>query len=206
MKSIFIISILINEVYSLMNEAPYFLGTYLLRKTNDKTFQSSYTYLILNENNNIKIKTINNNFLVATKISRTGSIEFIKNYKTILNPLYYLTFNKKLNNIIFDNDIEVIVKLNNINKYSYSFLGIEFPEIKYKQISNYNISKKIRIKQKDYSLYIIDDKNSFYYLFDIYQNLNINKLPYIEIPFNTLMITQIIGFMVNIILTKFFDF
>jgi hypothetical protein len=187
----------------LLNEAPYFMGTYLLRKTNDESLMSSYTYLILNDNNNIKLKSIIQNGPFATKISRTGSLKFINNLKTIFNPMYHITFNKKLNDIIVDNDVNLLVTFNNVNKYSYSVLGIEFPELKYKQISNYNINKKIRVRQKNYTLYVTDDK--YYYLFDLNSELIKGKLPYVEIPFNTLLFTQIFGFIINILLVKFFD-
>lgn len=201
--TILLIQIQIQILYGLMNEAPYFMGTYILRKTNDKSFKSSYTYLVLNENNNIKLKSLIKKGPLATKISRTGSIKFIKNYKTIFNPLYHITFNKKLNKIQVDNDITVALTFNNINKYSYSLLGIEFPEFKYKQISNYYVNKEIRIKQKNYNLYITDDQ--YYYLFDLATDLNKGKLPYIEVPFNTLLFTQIFGFILNILLVKFLD-
>lgn len=195
--------IIIQMSFSLMNESPYFLGTYLLRKTNDKSIKSTYTYLTLNENNSIKLKTIDQNGIFATKISRTGSIEFIKNRKTILNPIYHLTFNKMLNDVVMDNDIDIIVKFNSVNKYSYSVLGIEFPEIKYKEILNYNIEKLVRVKQKNYNFYITDKQT--YYLFDLCPNLIGNKLPYVETPINTLIFTQILGFISNLILVKFLD-
>jgi hypothetical protein len=179
------------------------MGTYLLRKTNDESLKSSYTYLILNDNNNIKLKSIIQKGPFATKISRTGSLEFINNKKSIFNPMYHITFNKKLNDMIVDNDINLLVTFNNVNKYSYSALGIEFPELKYKQISNYNINKKIRVRQKNYTLYVTDDK--YYYLFDLNSELIKGRLPYVEIPFNTLLFTQIFGFIINILLVKFFD-
>jgi len=198
-----ILFLILNKTYSFMNESPYFLGTYLLRKTNDKSIKLKYTYLILNENNTIKLKTIDQNGIFATKISRTGTIEFIRNRKTIFNPLYHLTFNKKLNDVNMDNDIDVIVRFNSVNKYSYSILGVEFPEIKYKQNLNYNIEKIVRIKQKNYNFYITDKET--YYLFDLYPNLIGNKLPYVETPINTLIFTQIFGFISNLLLVKFLD-
>jgi hypothetical protein len=191
---------------SFLVEAPYFLGTYLLRKTNDKSLEDKCTYLILNDNNNIKLKSIRLNGIFATKISRTGTIEFVKNHKSIFNPLYFVILHKKLNNVMADNDIIINIRLNNVNKYSYSILGVEIPEIRYKQISNYNIQKKLRVRQKNYTLYVTDDKNN-YYLFDLnpYMNLNVNRLPFIETAFNTLLFTQIISFIVNLLIVKFFD-
>jgi hypothetical protein len=169
------------------------LGTYLLRKTNDKTIQTKYTYLILNEGNNIKIKSVKQNGIFATKISKTGTIEFTPNFKNLVLkfidlPLYY----------------DIVVKINNVNKYSYSFFGIEFPEIRYKQISNYNIRKNMKARYRNYTFYVIDeDKN--YYMFDLYPYLNVLRQPYIETPFNTLVATQVISFIINILLVKIFD-
>ena len=91
----------------------------------------------------------------------------------------------------------LIINFNNVNKYSYSYFGIEFPEIKYKQISDYNIERKIRVQQKDFTLFIKDYETNFYYIFDLTQDLNNKKLPYIEIPFNTLLFTNIIGYINN---------
>lgn len=202
--SILIFLFLINKIHSLINEAPQFLGTYLLRKTNDLSIRNKYTYLILNENNNIKLKTVIQKGIFATKISRTGFIKFNKNYKTILNPFYYVTMHKKLNNIMFDNDIEISIQFNNIDKYSYSIFGIQFPEIKYKQNSNYYIQKKLRVRQKDYTFYVTDKYTMLYYIFDI-SNLATKKLPFIETPIGTLLFTQVFSFIANILLAKFLD-
>lgn len=206
MMRLLIILCTINNGIGLMNEAPYLLGTYLLRKTNDKAIISKYTYLILNEDDNFKLKTINLNGIFATKISKNGKFKFIKNYKTIFNPLYYLTINNKLNNIVADNDVKLIIKFNNINKYVYSFFGVEYPEIKYKQNSDYSIQKNIRVKQKDNTLYVSDIDNNLYYLFDLNQNLSMYKLPYVETAINNLLFTQLISFVINFILIKIINF
>lgn len=195
--------ILIDKTCSLLNEAPYFQGSYLLRKTNDNSIRHTYSYLILNDNNNIKFKTIIQKGIFATKISRTGTIHFNKNYKSIFNPLYFITINKKLNNIIFDNDVNITIQFNNVNKYSYSLFGIQFPEIRYKQISDYNLIKNIRVQQKEYTLFITDPSNNNYYIFDL--NSNSEKLPFTEIPINTLLFTQVFGFILNFLLVKFLD-
>lgn len=202
MRILFLLFIIIKIGESLMNEAPYLLGTYLLRKTNDKAITSKYTYLILNEDNSFKLKTINLNRIFATKISKNGKFKFVKNYKTIFYLKYYLNKNNKLNNIIADNDVKLIINFNNINKYSYSFFGVEYPEIKYKQNSDYNICKNIRVRQKDYTLYINDIDNNLYYLFDLNQNLSMYKLPYVETAINNLLFTQLISFIINFILIK----
>lgn len=206
MINLIILFTIINNSISLMNETPYLLGTYLLRKTNDKAIISKYTYLILNEDDSFKLKTINLNGIFGTKISKNGNFKIIKNYKTIFNPIYYLTINNKLNNILPDNDVELLINFNNINKYSYSFFGVEYPEIKYKQNSNYSIQKHIRVKQKINTLYITDIDNKFYYIFDLNQNLSMYKLPYVETAINNLLFTQIISFIINFILIKIISF
>jgi len=196
---------LINKTHSLINEAPQFLGTYLLRKTNDISIQNKYTYLSLNENNTIKLRTVIQKGVFATKISRTGFMHFNKNHKTILNPLYFIIMYKKLNNVMFDNDIDITVNFNNIDKYSYSMFGIQFPEIKYKENQKYNIKKKLRVKQKDYTLFVTDKNTMFYYIFDLSKNFDTKKLPFIETPVNTLIFTQIFSFIANILLARFLD-
>ena len=189
---------MVNFVNSFLTNAPYFLGTYILRKTNDNKLDSTLSYLILNDDNNIKFKTINLKGIIATKISRTGTIKFNK------KNIKYNYLNYKVNNIKFTNDFDLIINFNNVNKYSYSYFGIEFPEIKYKQISDYNIERKIRVQQKDFTLFIKDYETNFYYIFDLTQDLNNKKLPYIEIPFNTLLFTNIIGYITHILLVNIF--
>jgi ribosomal protein L23 len=202
---LFALFIFINKTHSLINEAPQFLGSYLLRKTNDISFHNKFTFLVLDKNNKIKLKTIMQKGIFATKISRTGYINFNKNYKTIFNPLYFITMHKKLNNVLFDNDLDISIQFNNVDKYSYSFFGIQFPEIKYKQNSNYYIQKRLRVKQKDYTFFIIDKYTNHYYIFDLCKDLDTQKLPYIETPINTLIFTQIFSFIANILLVKFLD-
>ena len=72
-----------------------------------------------------------------------------------------------------------------------------------KEILNYNIEKLVRVKQKNYNFYITDKQT--YYLFDLCPNLIGNKLPYVETPINTLLFTQILGFLSNLLLVKFLD-
>ena len=45
---------MVNFVNSSLTNAPYFLGTYILRNTNDNKLDSTLSYLILNDDNNIK--------------------------------------------------------------------------------------------------------------------------------------------------------
>ena len=187
-----------------ITEPPYLLGTYILRKTNDVRIKSKFTYLILNNENNIKLKSINQNFIAATKVSRTGVIELNNCFKTSYNLPYYLRKFMSLGKFKSENDMHVYVNFNNVNKYSYSLFGIEIPEFRYKQIANYNIKRVLRIKQKDYCLYITDEYDN-YYLFDLITAFYAKDLPYVETPMNTLIVTNIISFIINLALVKFLD-
>ena len=163
----------------------YFLqGKWVLRSTNDKSLQNKYTYLILNPNNELKLKTISNGF-IKTKISRTGTIIFTKNNNSFLKNNYF----NSLKNLQVDNDIDCDVIINNINVYSYSIIGLEIPQIRYKQITDYNLKKKINIKQKKTSIYITDNDNDMYYLFDL--NTQVYKTPYVEISLTTIIINEL---------------
>jgi hypothetical protein len=165
----------------------YLLGNYILRKTNDPVIKNSYSYLILNQNNTIKLKTVSLNNIIATKVSRTGIISIKNNYKNIFN-------NEDVYNIILE--------FNNVNKYSYSLFGIEYPEIKYKQNSNYSKHKYLQVKRKD-STFVVTDDNNYYYIFDlIYYKY---RLPYIEISVNTLLASNILGFIINALLLHLFS-
>ena len=192
-KIVLLIIVIIQLCHCMITVKNEHLGTYLLRKTNDNTIQTKYTYLILNEENNIKLKSVKQNIFFATKISKTGTIEFKSNFKNLILKFLPLPI-----------DYDIIVKFNNVNKYSYSIFGIEFPEIRYKQISNYNIRKNMKARYKNYTIYIVDDEQK-YYMFDIYPYLNVLRQPYIETPFNTLIATQVISFIINILLVKIFD-
>jgi hypothetical protein len=172
---------------------PQLFGTYLLRKTNDPAIKTKYAYLIINDNTNIKMKTIIQNGLFATKVSKTGTVEYVPNIKNMICMLFRIP------------NFDIIVKFNNVNKYSYSFFGIEYPEIRYKQIANYNIQLNMNIRSNDKIMFIVDKDKNLYYLFDLYPNILTNRMPYVEMPFNTFFVTQILGFIINIWLVKFLN-
>lgn len=191
MISIVIVAIVVANMGSaFVQTSPYLLGTYLLRKTNDGAINTKYAYLILNDDNNIKLKTIVQKGVFATKISKTGRIKYKASVKNVLYKLFGI------------GSYDITVRFNNVNKYSYSFFGIEFPEIRYKQISNYNIEKNMNVRYKDNTLYVSDNDLDNYYLFDLYGNLMMNRLPFVELSINTLVMTQIIGFIINLLLVK----
>lgn len=187
----------VSHIFAFTIVPPYSMGVYLLRKTNDVSFGSSkYTYLVINEKN-IKLKTIYKNGIFATKKSRTGTISLkkVSNFK-ILNQINMFTHMQKMKIMKEENDVKFIVKFNSVSEYTYSMLGIEFPEIKYKQIVDYNLQKNIRVQQHDKMLYITDEFNN-YYIFDLYLNMNLNRLPFVETALYTLIFSDVIGFLVN---------
>ena len=180
----------VNICSAFIQTSPYLLGTYLLRKTNDGAEKTKYAYLILNDENNIKFKTIVQNGIFATKISKTGRIEYKMSLKNVISRLFGI------------GNYDISVRFNNVNKYSYSFFGIEFPEIRYKQNSNYNIQRNMNVEYMDNKILIRDDDTDNYYLFDLYGNINMNRMPYVELSIKTLLMTQIIGFVINLFLVK----
>jgi hypothetical protein len=198
MLKIFIIIINIYYSFCLLNKSnnkiininPFVLGKFELRSTNDPSLKDKYTYLILNNDDTIKLKTITKNGIVGTKISRTGKIIIKNNYN-------FFNYNK------FDNNINIKLNYNNVNKYSYSIFDIEIPEFRYEQISNYNIEKELSIIEKNKSIFVIDNKLNYYYLFDTDNSKT--KLPYIDITLVTLLSTQTLTFVINIILMHFFN-
>lgn len=194
--SIFCMSVTVTQAFLI--EPPYLLGTYILRKTNDISFDSKYTYLVLNENN-VKLKTIYKNWIIATKKSRTGSV-------TLLNDVYRprKILDRLINQrkIVSEMDVDLVVRFNSLNKYTYSVFGIEFPEIKYEQITDYNIQKNIRVQVKGSTLYITDDFGS-YYIFDICPSMDMpNRMPYVETALYTLVFTEVITTMIDLGLMK----
>ena len=183
--SFFILKFSVAYIIPIFNNIPIkSLGVYNLRKSNNSRFDKIITILELNDNNIIKLKTINLDGIFAIKISRKGELVFNNNILNFIKKDYYIK-------IVF----------NNINKYTYSFFGIEYPEIKYNQIDDYFLLKNIRFKYNDNTIIIFDDK--YYYIFDLINNFN-NKLPYVESPFTNVLFIQILGFIINLLLVKLF--
>ena len=173
----------------------FFLGAYHLRKTNNEKLENTYTYLMINDEENIKIRTIINNGFFATKVSRTGNIKMTKNNK--LWSKYTWCYG-------FDNDIDFDITLNNVNKCTYSFLGIEFPKLRYKQISDYNVKKKVKLLQKNTILYFLDNTdiennsaNKTFYIFDVIVSNQKGNAPFVETQIYTLLFVEFIGFLLN---------
>lgn len=185
----------INTNNNLLNDYPFILGSYNLRCSDNKLFKTgSLTNLILNKNNTIKFKTILNNGFFAYKTSRSGEIIQLNKKKNLLNDIMYTLFGIKLNRSLKNQDILIILKFNNTNKYSYSFLGIEFPEFKYAE-KYYNVTKHFLIIYNDNSLYIHDNDLNYFYIFDL--ALPNDRRPFTETQLNTFIFTQLIGFIIT---------
>ena len=139
---LFIISIFVYlDKYSLnliINTNPLLIGTWRLRTTNDKKIDK-HSYLILNEDNTFKLRSLKYDNFIAIKISRTGIIKNINK-----NPL----------KLPFDKNIELKIGFTSYSKYSYSIFGIEIPEFKIISNNNYKIEKYIDIYYEDKTLFI----------------------------------------------------
>lgn len=180
------IFILINNliVNGFFNELYFLQGKWTLRKSDDPKLKNKYTYFILNPNDEIKIKTISNGF-VKTKTSRTGKIKLI----SIKNNFLKNSFNNNLKNLEEDNNLVFEIDINSSNSYSYSIIGVEVLQIKYKQNTYENLKRKLDIKQKDKTIYVKDLTTNLYYLFDL--DTQTKKTPYIEISITTLIINEL---------------
>ena len=172
--------------YSLIyRDYPFILGSYILRSTNDPNLLNKYTYLVINNDYTIKLKTIKKKNFIAYKISRNGLIEIKNNF---------------FENFLIKNKYNLVLNYSYVNKYSYSIFGIEIPEFRFDQNINYKNVKKIMVQQKSNSIYVLDKTLNYYYLFDSY---NINPLlPFKEMTFGTLVIAQVVSFFINIFLAN----
>ena len=160
---------------------PLLLGTWILRSTNDYSLSKGISYIVINNDDTIKFRTLNQEIIFGTKKSVSG----------------------KILNITNENSSEYYVDLeySQSNKYSYSLLGVEIPEYK-SETKNYAMKKKLNITLHDKSILVQDTVLPLYYLFD----LNIGKIqqPFIEIGLNTFIFTQIISFLLAKLLHNIF--
>lgn len=157
----------------------FLLGNWVLRSTNDNQFKNGYTFLIVNDDNTIKLKTIYDENIIVIKKSTTG---IINNIDDEINNSTFLT-----------------VSYTNYNIYSHSLFGIQLPEIKSSN-KKFNIKKKFKVELVDQSLLITDTRTPLYYLFDL--QIGKIKSPYIEISLYTFIFTQFSGILLNNILNN----
>lgn len=165
-------------------------GNWVLRSTNDSKFKNKYSYLVLQPYNDLKIKSISNGIL-RTKISRSGKLILKKNN----NPIFKFYRPKQYYNFDEDNNIDFMLIINNYNTYSYSILGLEIPQIKYKGITDYNLKLNLNIKHKNKTLFVKDLDTNLYYIFDL--NTNQMRLPYIEISITTLLFSKLFDIIIS---------
>jgi hypothetical protein len=158
---------------------PLIFGTWILRITNDINIDKGLNYIQIQEEPIIKLKTLKQDKLVGQKKSRTAYINDI-NYLGNDSYSFRLLFSKK-------------------NIYSYSFLGIQIPEIKSNSLS-YVKEQNYTMNFYDKTLIITDNDNYLYYIFDLcIGNL---KYPNTETNINTFIFTQIFSILLSIIITK----
>jgi len=161
---------------------PLIYGTWLLRNTNDRKIDNSLNYLIINDNETIKFKSLEYNYFYGIKNSRTAMIQNITNYDNNTYNIEFKYFKK--------------------NTYTYSLFGIEIPEIRTKSEEYYK-EKNLTLNLYNNILLIIDNDLSIYYIFDLY--LGKIKYPNIETQFNTFIFTQIFGILIGILINKLID-
>lgn len=164
-----------------LSYSKFILGNWILRATNDNylTSRNAYTYIIISDNNNIKLKSIYNEGLITVKKSTTGTYNII---------------DLDINN----NTAYIDVIYNKYNIYSHSFFGIQLPEIKSQNKIIMN-KRRINVELIDNSILVNDDKTPLYYLFDL--QIGKIKSPFIEIYFNTFIFSQIFGLLLSSIIT-----
>lgn len=154
-------------------------GTWLLRRTNDINLYNGLNYIIIENDNEIKLKTLSTNKFIGIKKSRTAYIKDI------------ITFENKTS----------IMKLNysRKNTYTYSFLGIEIPEIKTNSLL-YNKEKRFIIYLFEKTLLVIEQNTNVFYIFDLF--IGQIKYPNIETNLNTFIFTQLFGIIISLLFTK----
>ena len=164
-----------------LSYSKFILGNWILRATNDNYLNSrnAYTYIIISDNNNIKLKSIYNEGLITIKKSTTGVFNII---------------DLDINN----NTAYIDVIYNKYNIYSHSLFGIQLPEIK-SQNKIIMDKRRINVELIDNSILVNDDKTPLYYLFDL--QIGKIKSPFIEIYFNTFIFSQIFSLLLSSIIT-----
>jgi hypothetical protein len=160
---------------------PLIYGTWLLRNTNNLNVENQMNLLIINNDNTIKFKSIESNYIIGKKKSRTAEYKILNQTDDTFN--IYFKYLKK-------------------NTYTYSFLGIEIPEIKIKSEDCKN-EKNLTLNIFNNILLIYDNDEYLYYIFDLY--LGKIKYPNTETQFHTFIFTQLFGIAIGIILNKFIN-
>lgn len=163
----------------LRKKYPLLLGTWIIRSTNDNKLSNGISYLIIKNDNTIKLRNLNQEGFIGTKKSITGTITNINNFSNF--------------------EYQINLKYSHLNKYSYSFLGVEIPEFK-SETKNYLINKVLNVSMYDNSMLVEENNSPLYYLYDLH--IGDIKRPHIETGINTFFFTQFISFIFNLILAK----
>jgi len=162
----------------------FMYGTWILRSTNDNYLnnKNGYTYIIINDDDNVKLKNIYNENMLTVKKSTSGNFKIVE-YDSV------------------ENTATIDITYNKYNIYSHSLFGIQLPEIKSKN-KTFISKRRVNAKLLENSLLINDSRTPLYYLFD----LQFGKIrsPFIEVGFNTFVFTQIIGILLNLIFSHFY--
>jgi len=164
---------------NIIDKFPFLIGRWLLRSTNDIYLKNTHTYLEINDNYNIRLKTIYQDKFIGKKINRKGIITKIYDEaeKTYID-----------------------IKYDYLNRYSLSVAGIKIPEI-IDSTEKTIVKKKFNIELYDKTLILQDKKLPVYYIFDLC--VGKSEPPFIETYLNTFVITQFIVFFLNYLLAKF---
>ena len=157
----------------------FLLGTWIIRSTNDNLLSKGISYLVIKNDNTVKLRNLNQEGFIGTKKSITGIITNITNF----NDLQY----------------QINLKYSHLNKYSYSLFGVEIPELK-SESKNYLVNKIFNITLCDNTLLVEDNNSPLYYLYDLH--IGDIRRPHIETGMNTFFFTQVISFIFNLILAK----
>ena len=166
-------------VNSLIKYYPLLLGSWILRSTNDISLSKGLTYIVINNDETLRLKILNQEGFIGTKKSMR---EIISNISCCGEINYSIN-----------------LKYSHSNKYLYSFFGIKIPELK-SEIKNYIIVNKLNIKLLDKSILVTDFNSPLYYLFDFC----VGKIQYshVDIGLNTFIFIQFIGFFLNLTLAN----
>jgi hypothetical protein len=163
----------------LRKKYPLLLGTWIIRSTNDNLLSDGISYLVIKNDNSVKLRNLNQEGFIGTKKSITGTITNITKFSNL--------------------EYQINLKYSHFNKYSYSLFGVEIPELK-SETKNYLINKIFNITLYDNSLLVEDNNSPLYYLYDLH--IGDIKRPHIETGINTFFFTQLVSFILNLILAK----
>jgi hypothetical protein len=161
---------------------PLFLGLWLMRATNDNSFDPKTmgtTFLEIKENYMLSLYSKYNDGIIGKTYKRIGYIHEPPKRDIKHINMY---FTKK-------------------SISSYSILGFEIPESA-KTLYTYERPKSFIIKREGNTLVIQNKKNKMFYIFDLY--IQETQTPPIETRWNNFLFIQLVSFILNICLVQTF--